>query len=97
MMAQRAQMENEMYNRGEDRSREALTTAGLPLNLMDRRQQLAIQGLNAGQGGQDPFAAIMQMLQYGQQQNAFEQQGRNNNMQGFGQLAEILMNYFGNR
>jgi hypothetical protein len=60
---------------------------------MDRRSALAMQALNAGQG-QDPMSAIMQMLQYGQQQDQLEMQGRNNNMQGLGTLAQVLLQYF---
>ncbi len=94
MLAQRSQLENQQYTQNEDRRREALTTASLPLNLMDRRSGLAISALNAGQDGQDPLSSILQLLNYQQQNDALAQQGRNNNMQGFGTLAQVLMNYF---
>jgi hypothetical protein len=96
MMAQATGLENQQYAQREGRAQEALNTAQLPLSLMNSRQGLGIQALNAGQQ-QDPMQAIMQMLQYGQQQQQIDQTGRNNNMQGMGAIAQALLDYYGKR
>lgn len=87
--AQMADLENQQFNIDQNRQREQLTTANIPVDLTNMGFANA---LNASNSNQNPLGALFSLAQLGQGQQGLQMQQSNSNM---GALAWLLQTVLG--
>lgn len=92
--SQIADIEDSLIGDRESRLDKILAMNMVPLDLMQQRQAMANQTLGLGGNPQSVMQSILAILNAGQQNRGLNLASSQNNMQGLGQLLEIL---FGGR
>lgn len=83
--AQMSDLENQVYNIGEQRQRESLTTGNIPVDLTN----MGFSNANNAAGARtDPMASIMQLLGLANGQQQQQQAGQNSNMSALAWLLQ---------
>lgn len=86
--AQNADLENQLFNIGQNQQREALTTAQIPVDLTNQGFSNAV---NASTAASNPLSAIMSLLSLGNSQQGLQQVNDNSNASALAWLLQTAL------
>lgn len=86
--AQVADLENQLFNIGQQQSNQQLSTAQIPVDLTNMGFSNASNAANAGG---NPLMSMLSLLSLANGQQGLQQQNQNNNSQGLGWLLQALV------
>jgi hypothetical protein len=95
MMAQLAELEDSMINEADQRERERLASAGIPVDLANSRTQLALQILGQGGNPESVMNSLLGIGQLGLNSRQLNIQNKGSNLSGLGQLGSLAINALG--